>query len=409
MELWFNRTKPIACFGKTKIFPTKDMLVVLHADPRRLLVRLKLPDRAILCTSLHAPQSGIAEDERREWWRQTKTLLQPHRQRDLLLLAGDYNARLPQERLPWVGDLVCNNANKNLVLLYDFLEELELMAPATHSALHSGRSSTWRHPSGSEARLDYVLIPLEGWHEMRSTSNYAIDAGNPTPDHFSTTLAVKYFGRTCYHHSKKSNIDWGKLCHPDNLQKLRQTVRQIPVAPWCTSATEQVALLNEALHQKLSETFPKNRSTPRKPYVSDDTWTLRQKRQKILAALRVMRLCEQDHSLQCAWARWSGRVRLHPLLCMGFDHFVTQILLAEMRGTAQKLRAALRQDRKHFIENVAHKTNHATPAAIYKELACLRAGAKFRKRCVEPLPMLHHPDGQPAIDPGERAEIWSQM
>ena len=49
-------------------------MVVLHPDPRRLLVRIKLPDRALICASMHAPQSGV---ERRAWWHCAKDLLRP--------------------------------------------------------------------------------------------------------------------------------------------------------------------------------------------------------------------------------------------------------------------------------------------------------------------------------------------
>ena len=406
VELWFNRKRPLAVYDNTKIFPTKENMVVLHADPRRLLVRIKLPDRSLICTSMHAPQSGAEDTERQTWWSSTMELLRPFRHRDLMILAADYNARLPHSKPPWIGNLVCEKGNKNTEYFYNFIEELNLMAPSTHEELHEGTTTTWRHATGREARLDYVLTPKEQWQSIRSTSWSWLDVGNAIPDHFPTGLKIQFYGTTSCYKKTPKKIDWDSLCDPENTQKLRSAVRQIPVASWTTTATEQVEHLNNALHDKLCETFPKKGTSLRRPYISEATWALRQRRQRLLTALRTMHLHEKDTGLRYVWARWSGQKRLAPLLCFGVDMQVTRLLLGEVRATAKQLRKLLKEDKVNYIQNVAQKVNHTSPAAIYKELACFRAGAKFRKRSIEPLPVFHHPDGSAATDPQERAEIW---
>ena len=97
-EIWINRTVPIATYGKTKIFPSKEAVVVIHADPRRLVIRLKLPDRYIVCTSLHAPQSGAPEHEREQWWHHTKQILAPFCHKDLMIIGGETSTRGYLER-----------------------------------------------------------------------------------------------------------------------------------------------------------------------------------------------------------------------------------------------------------------------------------------------------------------------
>ena len=225
-----------------------------------------------------------------------------------------------------------------------------------------------------------MLVPRHTWHHVNSTAWAHLDAGNATPDHYSVGLQVQYHGSTSKRNHVGRSIDWAQVRDPQNLDKLRATVKEIPVAPWHISATEQVQLLNQQLQQKLCEAFPNKKSRPCKPYVSEDSWTIRQRRQRLLAGLRALRKHEAGTSVQWALDRWKATSTSHTLFITGIDYMITNFALKQVRATAKRLKSSLQADRKAFIEQTSQRVNMANPSEVYKELACFRAGSKFRKR-----------------------------
>ncbi len=77
VELWLAHNIPFATAGNGKqLFIRDNQLVVLHSDPRRLIVRIQTDWLEIVFAVLHAPQSGIALESRQQWWHSTSELIQ---------------------------------------------------------------------------------------------------------------------------------------------------------------------------------------------------------------------------------------------------------------------------------------------------------------------------------------------
>ena len=67
VELWLAHNIPFATTGNGKqLFIRDNQLVVLHSDPRRLIVRIQTDWLEILSAVLHAPQSGIALESKQQ-------------------------------------------------------------------------------------------------------------------------------------------------------------------------------------------------------------------------------------------------------------------------------------------------------------------------------------------------------
>ena len=203
-------------------------------------------------------------------------------------------------------------------------------------------------------------------------------------------------------------IDWEALRDPQSRGKVCEIISNIPVA-WAMMPTKQIQVLHEQITQKLREHFPLKRSRPRKPYLSEATWALRQRRRQILATLRRRRVLEAGDSLFCAWIRWKdvqpgavtrniGRAVLLPLL--------VQRTLTSLRSTATTLRQHLRADKAAFVERIAINAREADGSEVFKASAPLRVGSKFSKRSTDPLPMWRTPDGEIAPTYEDRLDVW---
>ena len=408
-EIWLNKTCPFGKVGDKPISFDRKQILVLHADPRLLVVRVKILDQSIVIISGHCPHSLDSQEARMAWWNQLNATMHKLHTKDLVICGCDFNARMPTMHLPFVGDSVCEKGNSNTQPLLEFLQAFGLFLPATFTEIHNGPNETWRHPSGQVARLDYVAIQQILWDTVVSTAWANVDAGNAIVDHSPVALYLTKHWQTSLRKMKHKAIDWEQVRAPENREKVCDLVASIPVAPWSTMPTKQLETLNDTLHGQLQHHFPKSRAGPRKPYISWNTWELRQKRCRLLRLLRLLRVGGVRHDLQLAWERWKDPVHCRStkeLACIAVFPLATHHALTTLRTTATQLKQRLRQDKAAFIAGVAERATNATSNDTFKALAPLRVGSKFKKRSIEPLPMWRHQDGSTAASHEERVAIW---
>ena len=409
-EIWLNKSCPLGKIGKNKIGFDRQHLLILHADPRLLVAKIKVADQTVVIISGHCPHSLDTQEVRERWWAQLDDILRRLHTNDLIICGCDFNARMPNARLPHVGDLLCEKGNANTTFLESILGNFNLFLPSTFSELHNGPSETWRHSSGQVARLDYIAVRQASWDTLVSSAWAKIDAGNAIPDHYAVALHATKSWRTCLRHQPRRSIDWEQVRAPENREFVCDLVATIPVAPWSTMPTKQLENLNDSLTAVLQKNFPKQSARPKKPYITQPTWNLRQKRCRILRLLRLIRLEEAWHDMHRAWARLKmqnaspGRLSQTVILTL-----TTQQALASLRSTARELKSHLRSDKAAFVARIAENACEADSTAVFKALAPLRVGSKFKKRSIEPLPMWKLPSGENASSHEERVNVWRQF
>lgn len=71
------------------------------------------------------------------------------------------NARVGAEQSEHIGSLAADPWEQKAAPFTEFAAANGILLPSTFETLHSGRTSTWVHPSGRESRIDYVGLPLQ--------------------------------------------------------------------------------------------------------------------------------------------------------------------------------------------------------------------------------------------------------
>ena len=165
-EIWLNKSCPLGKIGKNKLGFDRQHLLILHADPRLLVAKIKVADQTVVIISGHCPHSLDTQEVRERWWTQLDDILRRLHTNDLIICGCDFNARMPNARLPYVGDLLCEKGNANTAFLESTLGKFNLFLPSTFSELHNGPSETWRHSSGQTARLDYIAVCQASWDAL---------------------------------------------------------------------------------------------------------------------------------------------------------------------------------------------------------------------------------------------------
>eukprot|EP00435_Cladocopium_sp_Y103_P074222 s126_g47.t1 len=133
IELWYDLDAPYAYHrGRKPMYLNKSDFVVVHCDPRRLLVRVTTDYIQLWFFACHAPHSGRELQERVEWWETSASILTEHIDDAPLFLLADANAEPGprDDQVVFRDDL---RSSVNTSLLRDFLAQWSLPLQYQHT------------------------------------------------------------------------------------------------------------------------------------------------------------------------------------------------------------------------------------------------------------------------------------
>eukprot|EP00435_Cladocopium_sp_Y103_P028743 s95_g7.t1 len=416
VEMWVNLNQPYGYLhGKPLLFHRRHF-VVLHADPRVLLVRVQAPHLNFLCLVLHAPQSGLSLSDRARWWEELRNVLDLHRADetgDLFVLA-DANAAAGSRDEVVVGPLD-DEPTANTGLLRDFLDLYGLCLPSTFST-HQGPSSTWTSPNGIlECRIDHVMIPqARNSHCKFSSVVDQFDVGHARPDH--SLVAVQLQWRQTHCRSTGSHVP-GLRFERDSIHRdsIRTDLAAYVVEPWDTNIETQVDAFNGHITQALTHAHPRRKQGPKKPYVDAEIWTLRSSKLAIRAKLRTLRHRLMLESLFAVWNAWKtghtppalreeNAAYVTTLQCYSFQNLVhLHVVAGQMRHKLRQAKHSLLQARLDDLPA------GASAGQILRAVHKFHGPTNPKKIKRRPFPMLRRTDGSLCSTPQELQDRWAEF
>ena len=337
-ELWINLEEPMVILAGKKVYPDPNKITVLYDSHTLLLARVQLPEMNLVIGSAHAPQTGVDRQQREEWWSNAKYQIQKTKNADHVIIMGDFNATMPTALPPYTGNNQCKKSNDNSVFLEDFLQTTQTWAPSTFNECHQGDTHTWTHPTGAVSRLDYILI--DDQVKQQNCQSYPLpdlDAGNPTEDHQAVGLTVQLKWESTGRQRSRRSIDWYEVAQPRNAEKVRQCIASVPQCAWGVDIHDHMQFVQDAVHEQLSEHFTTKKKPVVKPYITEGTWCIREKKLLLRRALREMhREEEKVISVMIAFGKWSAK-RATPTKLAVLT--IAELLLAnQLRTTSKQLK-----------------------------------------------------------------------
>jgi len=413
IELWVNLEQAYAMTSKGPAFFEAHHFVVVHKDPRCLLLHVVTEWVDFWLVVGHAPQSGVPLSERAEWWEQLNkiTALCPPTARLFALL--DANAGPGQADHTSVFNTI-GSTTSGTPLLRAFLEDRELCLPCT-STCHEGPHTTWVTPDGmSEHLIDYIAIPKACLQEcLLSKVLDEFDLGNSHHDHMAIALQLQWKetgpSTSIMKRSSKATIDFGQLQGAHVMQVLHGYV----VPAWSENIEDQVSHFNGHLLEGLQHQCPLTRHRPKKPCLDEDTWNLRT--QKLIArrGLRqiarrhrqeLLRACFQswattsDYDIEGFWTyrRW--------LLCANVK------LMARFHTSAAHLKKKLRDRKTAYLKQVfADLPPDAPASSILHALKKVVGSTNLKQIKQQTLPYVKDSSGQHCTSPSQALDTWIQF
>ena len=419
VELWVHKHKPIFLHEQKQIYFNADQAIVIHAAKDLLMIRwTPIPGCPVFLWVGHAPHKGHDAQTREAWWQLCHLLLQDQQPGGTIIGFLDANAAVGSHTCEAIGDFAADEEDHAGELFRELLQHHGLCLPSTFEGIHRGPSQTWFSSAAKAAkglRNDFIVIPQE-WKQHSLTSSVLpdIEVAQKNVDHLAIMLEAKPTMGPPRHRSqrqaKSRHVDWKAVRACRDQEQWRKIFGEIQQPPWEWDLHSHWHHCLTALTEQLAKTFPAKRSAPKKPFITDQVWALRNK-QKAMRRQHLWRahLCPQLDTL-VAISVWKGRTDFRKAFLNG----ILWILRCHIRHAQDKdhykkiqaeLRQALRHQRQNFLETVAEEADQAHPSEIYAALR--KAGfSSTRKNKFRPLPMVLTDQGEPAKDVEQLRKTW---
>lgn len=387
-ELWLHRHLPFLTHHDGSQVSFSDCAcVVLHADSRRLFVKIEHPAIQLTAVVLHAPCLGKATgdatapiDVVKQWWAETSSIWHATISGEYVCGFVDANATLASTNTEYFQSHHADPTTAQSLVFEDFLIGHALFAPSTFSALHHGPSYTWTHSSGRRMRLDYVLLNQALFAMVDKSETWTSYDGTFThEDHIPACVALSGWisGDVV---SSKPHWDDLALLDPARCREFQAALATLPIPAWEVSTGSHCELFESQYLQLAKQFFTKKAGTRRRPTLSRES----------LDAIAFKR-----HVLDCGRA-WG---------LMTDDTFK-----AELKPIEIHVRKLVSRDLRNFYDQILVQLQEAGHLSDHKQMFRMLARVGGRKHKMKlparPLPMLRAPNGQFVQSFAQQQKLW---
>lgn len=411
MELWINLAQPFAWQGRTPLFFQRHDFVVVDANPRRLLVHALNAHIDLWLLVAHAPHSGADQTLREDWWRSMTELTQAHVSRNNLIVMIDANATSGHCDGQHIFDQD-DAPSANTPLLREFMETLDLFAPAT-TQIHSGDHFTWTSPlDDSLHRIDFVLLP-RSWSPWCTWSEglESLDFGH-LGDHRATAVAVNWTASTVVNAPDRHRMTHQR--EDIKFENLHSVIEQYQPCGWHTDIERQVDHLNDFLLHSLHEQCPPRTQGPKKTHITPDIWQLRLHKIRLQRRHRDQQRRSRQELLAQVFQSWR-RGHGDPQDDLHYN-YKTSILTSklkvgvELRQVAHKLRSRLQRARQMAVySSIESLQPDCAASQILHTLKPIIGTTNPKLRKSSPLPQVLDAAGHVCTTPEALRDRWLEF
>ena len=418
VELWFRRDHRLVCHSAISdaepVTFVKPAFVVLFQDPRRLVVLFKQANLQIIFASIHAPHRGYDEATIRHWWRETELILHRESRGRLLIIGGDCNAALGSVESDNVSHAEEEQEDFAGSCLHELLHKCCIWAPATWTRCQQGPGWTYvQRRNGATSRPDFVLLP-QSWQmgSVVAWTEPAITAANMVIDHVATLVDVHVQLRCGAGNTREvaQRIDVSALVHPDNRATLEGILAKAPRPSWEVSAHTHTAQVAGYLQTALATAFPRPRSRPLHPFLSETAWDLQHQVARLRRKCAHIKQVIRRQTLLAVFGAWQGERRdvASPDSAWLRDAQFAEALYGFRLGCfAKALRNRCKADRASYMSDLADQVQNA-PEAAYKAVSKLLCRRRKQPFAPAVLPSVLEADGSLCQTPEDTRRRWRQ-
>ena len=382
-ELWIHKHFQIGKDAGWKLAEAK--ATAAWADPRRLVVNLFLNQNALSFVVLHAPCRSAATsiEQVQAWWDETASILRKASVSDLAWMMVDANAPLASRVTENFGNWGAEVMNEQGYIFENFLEENNLFAPTTMEWCHRGNHHTWCHPRGAKLRRDYIVCTekaLECCWESGTCETQ--DFGFTHDDHLPVQLRICGWWPKV---TAEKKWQWDRLAmlDPQKCRAFQQALTTLPMPSWSVHTDDHARYWQKSVMALARQHFTKVTKEKVRPKLTETTIALIQLKRSALDYGRYHGILKDD----------SYR--------------------SEIKSLESQVRKAVREDQKHFYDNLVDQLKNADELhdfrLVYRLLSRLGGRPMHKSGQRNPLPLLRKGEGDPIGSYREQQRMWLQQ
>jgi len=336
VELWLSSSEDIVCIDpvshtEIKIAFDLEQLVIVHKEPRLLIVSVGIHHESMTFVVLHAPDQTHGTLNVTAWWDNFFSLISKYSiDLSTAIIIGDFNLRFGSRLSFAVGDFFKQKQHSGARALHKWMVENKFFLPATFSG-HQDTSPahTYTHSNGSLHRIDYVMVPYV-------VNLYPYTTGTYDPEFSSVVDHIGTWVSFCLPLKTKHRIPKCKIGYDSAL--FSDPVRVAAFNDEMALGTFDAHLFHDNTSRShyyttftyyaLCHSFPTSARKPLKPYISLHTVDLIANRNRARALFKHVRL----HPHECWWlpglnacaARFKACVKaVRSSICRDFHNYTS--------------------------------------------------------------------------------------
>ena len=183
----------------------------------RIMVAEFISNPVTTIVSCYSPTNCSPEEDVNEFYNDLRSICDNTPPHNLLLLCGDFNAKLGPGDARFTYH---TETNRNGEKLMDMITEYNLSATNTTFMNKSNRLWTFQYPNGSKAQLDYILIRKKWVNSVQSSRVYS-SFNSVLSDHRIVSARIQLSLRTAKRKAANpmSQIDWNLVHSSEELSE----------------------------------------------------------------------------------------------------------------------------------------------------------------------------------------------
>ena len=404
--IWVSKVRGVLqCNGKACHISESDVRIVVETE-RLLLITISVGDLQVVAFSAHCPHTGHQAEADR-FLEQLRLRLRPYRSSTLIIGGIDLNGRPRLHEEGTTGDLECGETDATGITATQVLADLALWLPSTFSRYHVGSSFTYRHPTGTEHRIDFIAIGgVCTTHELYSQVILDFDTGSAGEDHSPVLCHLRGTLGTCTggRRLKRTKYDVDAMLSPEGKQTIASAMANYASPVWTVHPDEHCQHLTTYLQQIMEKHFKLPDSRPRASYIPDKVWRIRD------AKIALKRMTRHRHNLWPAltvraFQQWRTNECHAVEQLVQRQSFLYQLTSSAIKFATLYVKREIRRAKTEYLQRLIYQ--HGDQAGcILSKAKQAGVGGQKAKSPFRPLPVLMKQDGEIACNRADRDQVW---
>ncbi|CAE7899283.1 unnamed protein product [Symbiodinium sp. KB8] len=405
VSIWLHRTLGFLTIQGRPLCVVEEDVKIAASDKRLLIIEVQKSGLHIVLISAHVPHMAKAE-ERSEYLKELEGALRKYRRASLVLGGIDANGRPPRQYAEVTGSLQCGEEDQAGLDFAKTMRDSGLWLPSTYEELHCGPSETFRHPTGSLHRIDFLSLGgRASIDQLCSYVDYEIDLGSIRDDHWPVALMLAGHVQGLQPAGKlwRPRYDRDKMLTIDGRKAIKQAFEKYVPLSSTTHIDLQCQHLQDYLTAFMQEHFPA-RKGQRSAFIPDEVW--RWRADKMAHKKRTQHRKQwKTVALRRAFGRWAQQGSTEPVLCGEPDDLLYQLNACAIGYITWHIKNAIRTHKNNYLKELIAE-GPQTAMQLLQRARRGGIGGKKENKAARPLPLLVDKNGKIASSQEDHDELW---